>query len=686
MLRAALAALFALSATLAVAADVKPLINDAGQVRPVHAGETVGVVSGGTGATSITSHCVVVGTGTTAVTTACPGTSGQVLTSTGASANPTFQAAAVTSPGGTSGQVQYNNGGSFGGFTVSGDGTLTTSTGSLSVTKTGGVSFSAFATSTDAANLTGNIASARLTANLSAAIDTAFGSTRGSILYRGLSAWAALVPGTANYALVSNGSGADPSWQLPPAGANPLIIGTPYIRSGANQPSISDPTGSLYMRTDLGRLYVEQTIPGSAPVRVREATSATSYAVILSGAPTAGNMLIAQCYARSSAPSVNTGWTSFATQAASGNAPNALLAYHLVLSSETTSQTPCTGGTGGKGAAVVEVSGMSSVWANSYQQSGFAQANGGGTITATVSLTTSATDSFAIAFGGYTNGTTTIGMVTPSLSAGWLNTTTSTDSTSASSEVTGNKSFVTSSSTAAVTVTTGTSSGFSGGVTAAMVIVNASAGPEVGYYALSGLTTIKNAGVTATSFARSINCSTGSTCIDDGNGAITLTASGTGAAVTGSPVSGNLTKFSGTASITNGDLSGDCTTSGALAVTCTKTSGTNFGTFATQNYATPPAIGGTTPAAGAFTTLSATGILTTNVTGIAANCLRADSLGRISGAGADCATGGSGSVTSVATTAPWLAGGTITTTGTLTAGPVVKAGVATILMSNFGGL
>lgn len=34
--------------------------------------------------------------------------------------------------------------------------------------------------------------------------------------------------------------------------------------------------------------------------------------------------------------------------------------------------------------------------------------------------------------------------------------------------------------------------------------------------------------------------------------------------------------------------------------------GTAFGTFATQNYATPPAIGGTTPAAGAFTTLSAT--------------------------------------------------------------------------------
>lgn len=44
----------------------------------------------------------------------------------------------------------------------------------------------------------------------------------------------------------------------------------------------------------------------------------------------------------------------------------------------------------------------------------------------------------------------------------------------------------------------------------------------------------------------------------------------------------------------------------ALTVgTIPSTDVTGLGTFATQNYATPPAIGGTTPAAGAFTTLSA---------------------------------------------------------------------------------
>jgi hypothetical protein len=48
----------------------------------------------------------------------------------------------------------------------------------------------------------------------SAVIDTAFGSTRGSILYRGAAGWTILSPGTSGYALSSNGAGADPSYQV----------------------------------------------------------------------------------------------------------------------------------------------------------------------------------------------------------------------------------------------------------------------------------------------------------------------------------------------------------------------------------------------------------------------------------------------------------------------------------------
>lgn len=46
---------------------------------------------------------------------------------------------------------------------------------------------------------------------------------------------------------------------------------------------------------------------------------------------------------------------------------------------------------------------------------------------------------------------------------------------------------------------------------------------------------------------------------------------------TGSPANGNLTKFSGASSITNGDLSGDVTTSGTLAATVGKVNGVSYG-------------------------------------------------------------------------------------------------------------
>jgi len=75
----------------------------------------------------------------------------------------TWATPAGTAPGGSSGQLQYNSSGSFAGVpTVNGDGTLNTSTGALAVTKTGGVSFGSFATGTDAANLTGTLAGARV--------------------------------------------------------------------------------------------------------------------------------------------------------------------------------------------------------------------------------------------------------------------------------------------------------------------------------------------------------------------------------------------------------------------------------------------------------------------------------------------------------------------------------------------
>lgn len=52
------------------------------------------------------------------------------------------------------------------------------------------------------------------------------------------------------------------------------------------------------------------------------------------------------------------------------------------------------------------------------------------------------------------------------------------------------------------------------------------------------------------------------------NTAVTFPTSGTLAAATGSPSTGNLAKFSSASTLTNGDMSGDCTTTGTLALTC----------------------------------------------------------------------------------------------------------------------
>jgi len=57
------------------------------------------VPHGGTGVATIPAHATMIGAGTSAIHTAGPGTAGQVLTSNGPSADPTYQAAASPGPG-----------------------------------------------------------------------------------------------------------------------------------------------------------------------------------------------------------------------------------------------------------------------------------------------------------------------------------------------------------------------------------------------------------------------------------------------------------------------------------------------------------------------------------------------------------------------------------------------------------
>jgi hypothetical protein len=91
-------------------------------------------------------------------------------------------------------------------------------------------------------------------------------------------------------------------------------------------------------------------------------------------------------------------------------------------------------------------------------------------------------------------------------------------------------------------------------------------------------------------------------------------------------------------------VNGDGTLTNTGALTVTKTNGSAFGTFATQNFATPPAIGGVTPAAGTFTTLQAnTSMKLAAITG-STQCLQVDTTGLISGAGTGCGASGTNPV------------------------------------------
>lgn len=80
--------------------------------------------------------------------------------------------------------------------------------------------------------------------------------------------------------------------------------------------------------------------------------------------------------------------------------------------------------------------------------------------------------------------------------------------------------------------------------------------------------------------------STGATVVITPSGSsinLETSAGGGNVNTTGTPASGNLTKFSGATTITNGDLSGDVTTSGTLATTVAKVNGVTYGTSPSTN-------------------------------------------------------------------------------------------------------
>lgn len=120
-----------------------------------------------------------------------PGTSGQVLQTGGASANPSWTSVSGT---GTITGVTASNGLAGGG--VSGNVT---------------VGLSSVASNSFLANTTGGSAPPSAT-TLSAFFDSVLGNTQGSIIYRAGTTWQELTPGSSGQFLITAGAAANPGW------------------------------------------------------------------------------------------------------------------------------------------------------------------------------------------------------------------------------------------------------------------------------------------------------------------------------------------------------------------------------------------------------------------------------------------------------------------------------------------
>lgn len=445
--------------------------------------------------------------------------------------------------------------------------------------------------------------------------------------------------------------------------ANPFEVGPAASTSrslsyGFGQPGSSERMSSLYMRRDAPELWQQQIPAGTAPARVQEAVVLHSYTLTFSTTPVVGNYVIASCYLLSGLPTVGSGWTTFASHNQVSLDPYTLLVYRRVAVGDTATVTPCTGASfGSSGLTAIEVSGLSAIWANSLQAVSFSQVSGNGGASTTITGTTTSPNTIGIIIGDE-GSTSNVFTYVPTFNSGWTNTAGAAQGFGGPStaDAIGSQAYVSNGSAVTATVAIGNGgAAVSTGLTAALILVQPPASVGSGWRKMSALVTINNHTAQITDDPISMDFSAPLTASSDANGKVTVSVSGA---------------------------------SGTLGYFATGTDGSNL----TGNIAAARI---STNLAAAFDTsfCSTRGsILYRGASGWA--CLGPSTVGyslTTNSTGADptwsnVGGGGGGGVTQVNTDSPWITGGPINTTGTVTLSGQVKAATSAILMNSFGGL
>lgn len=168
-----------------------------------------------------------------------PGTSGQLLSTGGAAANPSWITAS-----GTGTVTSVATGAGLTGGTITGAGTI---------------SFAAVADGSVLANISGG--SLAPSANtLTGIIDHVLGSTQGNVLYRNGTVWTVLAPGVAGQVLATGGAAANPSWST--------VVGTGTVTNVATGTGLTGgpitTTGTISLAAIADKNLLANTSGGSA--------------------------------------------------------------------------------------------------------------------------------------------------------------------------------------------------------------------------------------------------------------------------------------------------------------------------------------------------------------------------------------------------------------------------------------